>query len=171
MRQFLLMLAVLAAAEHANADSGVWSVSAEPNPFTRGQRVVAEYQGADGVEVELLCEQSDGGFTVKVRPGDAYEEKIAQRALSMDFAVDGRMVYSERASAQRYRGDILEVQIELTSLTGGFIADALAQAEHQVAIQITYWFGDRQYLLDARGVQLAGSYISQCMKGEFVAPL
>lgn len=146
-----------------------WVLKVEEDPFMRGQRVTVRYDSSDGQAVEMRCAQSKGGFYVKVKTDLAYEPKMARRFPLMEYAIDGRMIWSEQAVLKRSPDGLAEVVIALTPFTGKWIVQALTNASEQVAI--LDGISPSAHLLGAAGAKPAGEALSYCMRGEEVPGL
>lgn len=157
----LTVAASVVASLPANADFERWSIMKESDPFTKGEKVVADYMSSLRSGVLVFCDTAEPGIEIRAIPGFVYSPEMEGFSPEFAVAVDGEVLFTKSARTGMVGDNLAISSLFLNDLDAKLFIDAFAASKKQIAIKDG--ISDKAHLLKASGSTKAGQALQACL--------
>ena len=146
----------------ANAGFDRWTFDVKSDPFSGGEMVIANLSTSVRSGILLMCETKKAAIKVRAVPGYAFTPDMEGQQSVMEFAIDGRRLFSQGAIIGSVGDNQAAIEAIISKANALEFATKFAEAKEQIAIKDG--ISDRPYLLPVRGSTAAGTALLRCLE-------
>jgi hypothetical protein len=146
----------------ASADFQRWSAEKEPDPFTKGEKVVVDFMSSIRSGVFIMCDTTQPGLQIRAIPGFTFDSSLEGMNPEMKIAIDGELLLTKIGQTGMLGDNLAAATMWLDDFDAKRFIEAFAASKKQIAIQDG--IADKPHLMKASGSTKSAQALQSCLE-------